>query len=98
MNEASGFFLQDDLDHDLGPSGDPHRNQQYRVDLLTTSAGDFPVAPGDVLDTIFRTDVGDPLALGPTLYFYDLRGLPRKHKPYVFVSPRWTIGAASMPR
>ncbi len=47
-------------------------NQQYRVDLITTTAPIDSVAPGDVLANLFRTNVGDPPSLPPTLITADL--------------------------
>jgi hypothetical protein len=42
----------------------PALNQQARVDILRSSAGQFSVVPADVLATIFQTAVGSPLVTG----------------------------------
>ena len=42
----------------------PASNQQARVDLLTGSSGLFSVAPADVLQNLYQTNVGDPLVEG----------------------------------
>src|SRR6478735_10127438 len=42
----------------------PTLNQQARVDILRSSAGQFSVAPADILATIFQTPVGSPLVTG----------------------------------
>jgi hypothetical protein len=49
-------------------------NQQYRVDILRPSAPVDSVAPGDVLATVFQTEVGDPASLAPTPVSFDLSG------------------------
>jgi hypothetical protein len=48
------------------------RNQQYRVDILKPTTPVTSLAPGDVLATAFRTNVGDPLTLAPTPVSIDL--------------------------
>ena len=50
----------------------PGANQQYRVDVMKTSAADFSIAPADVLANIFQTKVGDPVVLAPTAMTFDL--------------------------
>jgi hypothetical protein len=47
-------------------------NQQFRVDIITTSAALGSTAPGDVLATMFQTISGDPAVLDPTDYCVDL--------------------------
>jgi hypothetical protein len=49
-------------------------NQQYRVDVLRPTAPVTSVAPGDVLATVFQTNFGDPVTLGPTPVSFDLSG------------------------
>lgn len=49
-------------------------NQQYRVDVLNPTAPVTSVTPGDVLATVFQTNVGDPLTLAPTAVSFDLSG------------------------
>jgi hypothetical protein len=63
---APGFFTPDTLDF----TGSP--NQQYRVDVLKPTADPFSVDPNDVLARIFRTEVGDPTTLAPTIKTFDL--------------------------
>jgi hypothetical protein len=41
-------------------------NQQYRVDLITTTASTSSVAPSDVLANLFQTTVSSPLTMAPT--------------------------------
>ncbi len=50
-------------------------NQQYRIDLLRSSANPFSVAPADVLRTLFATQPGDPVSLAPTLQRFNLSKL-----------------------
>jgi uncharacterized repeat protein (TIGR01451 family) len=47
-------------------------NQQYRVDIMKTTAADFSIAAGDVLANVFQTQVGDPTTLAPTTKTFDL--------------------------
>jgi uncharacterized repeat protein (TIGR01451 family) len=47
-------------------------NQQYRVDVMKTSAADFSIAPADVLANIFQTKLGDPQVVAPTTMTFDL--------------------------
>jgi hypothetical protein len=42
----------------------PTLNQQFRVDLIKTSADLFSVAAADVLQNLYQTHVGDPLVSG----------------------------------
>jgi hypothetical protein len=56
-------------DADLG--GQP--NQQYRIDLIKPEAPIASLDPADILRTIFRTEVGDPLRMSPTRLTADLR-------------------------
>lgn len=65
-NEASGFSTPDTLDYNTRP------NQQYRVDILKPSAAPFSVDPADTLDSVYRTNVGDPNTLEPTPMTFDL--------------------------
>jgi hypothetical protein len=65
-NFASGFFSPPTLDFTAEP------NQQYRVDIIKTSAPIGSVAAGDVLATVFQTHPGDPFSLGPTPMSFDL--------------------------
>ena len=65
VNEWPTFHTPDTLDHNVIP------NQQYRVDVLDPAE---PVDSLAVLASVFRTQVGDPLTLAPTLIVYDLSG------------------------
>lgn len=65
-NEAAGFSTPDTLDYNVRP------NQQYRVDIMKPSADPFSVDPADVLDSVYRTEVGDPNTLEPTRITSDL--------------------------
>jgi hypothetical protein len=47
-------------------------NQQYRIDVMKPSAPVNSVNPADILLTVFRTNTGAPLALGPTPMTADL--------------------------
>jgi hypothetical protein len=59
-NRATAFFSPATLDFKLV------KNQQYRVDIMKTTAPVTSVAPGDVLAKVFQTKPGDPLILAPT--------------------------------
>jgi hypothetical protein len=67
-NRNGAFATPPTLDHDGPP------NQQYRVDVLRPSAPVTSVAPGDVLATVFQTNVGDPATMAPTPTSFDLSG------------------------
>ncbi len=55
------------LNFDIAPA-----NQQYRVDVMKSTAPLESVDPGDVLATVFATKTGDPQELGPTPLTVDL--------------------------
>jgi hypothetical protein len=65
-NRAGEFFTPRTLDYTVFP------NQQYRVDLLRPKADPFTVDPDDIRATLFRTRVGDPSSLPPTLKTFNL--------------------------
>jgi len=65
-NTAPSFATPNTLSFKAGD------NQQYRVDVLRPSAGLFSVKRGDVLATVFRTEVGDPTTLAPTPVTHNL--------------------------
>src|SRR5262249_52027099 len=73
-NRDGGFFTPDTLDFSVSP------NQQARVDLITTTANPFSVAPGDVLLNVFRTQPGDPLVSGYTTQVTDLTAFLQAHE------------------
>ena len=65
-NQAGEFCTPDTLDPKIAC------NQQYRVDVMDPAAPVDSVASGDVLATLFRTEVGAPRTLAPTPMAYDL--------------------------
>ncbi len=65
-NRAEAFSPRATLD----PAVEP--NQQYRVDVMKPSAGDFSVEGGDVLARVFRTEEGDPNKLAPPRRTFNL--------------------------
>ncbi len=65
-NRASSFETPDTLSHTSVA------NQQYRIDIMKPTADVSSVVASDVLATIFRTAVGDPLTLAPTLTTFEL--------------------------
>ena len=65
-NQAGEFCTPDTLDPKIAC------NQQYRVDVMDPAAPVDSVASGDVLATLFRTEVGAPPTLAPTPMAYDL--------------------------
>jgi hypothetical protein len=54
-NRSTAWVTAADLDKDTTP------NQQARVDIITTTANPFSVAPADIIVNIFQTNPGDPL-------------------------------------
>jgi hypothetical protein len=65
-NRAGEFFTPNTLDFRNEP------NQQYRVDILRPKADPFTVNPNAIRATLFRTEVGDPNRLAPTLLTFNL--------------------------
>ena len=74
LNHATEFCTPSSLDS----TGEEGCNQQYRVDILRKGADPFSVSSNDVLRTLFRTEVGDPLTLGPTPMSFKLTHLHGK--------------------
>jgi hypothetical protein len=68
------FFTPNTLDDNVNP------NQQARVDIITTTANPFSVAPADVLLNVFQTQVGDPLISGYTMQTTDLSAFLAGHQ------------------
>jgi hypothetical protein len=66
QNQGGAFATPETLDYTVFP------NQQYRVDIVSPAAPPDSVASADVLAAVFRTEVGDPLTLGPTTVTFDL--------------------------
>lgn len=50
----------------------PQPNQQFRIDLVRPEAPVDSIAPGDVLQTLFRTKAGASRTMGPTRLSADL--------------------------
>ncbi|HEV3410263.1 MAG TPA: PEP-CTERM sorting domain-containing protein [Chthoniobacterales bacterium] len=73
-NHASAFFSPNTLDF-----ATPALNQQFRVDIITTTADPFSVTMGDVLFTVYQTQPGDPLISGYTTITADLTALFAAH-------------------
>jgi hypothetical protein len=65
-NRGAIFATPPTLDFNAFP------NQQYRVDVLRATAAPASTAPGDVLASVFQTQVGDPFTLAPTRISFDL--------------------------
>src|SRR5262249_13427015 len=65
------------LDFTVGGTFAP--NQQVRVDIITTSANPFSVAPGDVLFNIFQSQPGDPPISGYSTQNTGLSSLIANH-------------------
>jgi hypothetical protein len=65
-NRAGEFFPRNTLDFRVEP------NQQYRVDLLRPKADPFTFDPDVIRTRLFRTRVGDPNRLAPTLMTFGL--------------------------
>jgi CubicO group peptidase (beta-lactamase class C family) len=53
----------------------PEPNQQFRIDLVDTSAPIDSVADGDVLASVYRTEAADPTSLEPTDVSVDVSDL-----------------------
>lgn len=72
-NSASDYFAPDSLD------AFAEANQQFRADIITTTADPFSVAAGDVLQNLYQTLPGDPLVSGYTLISVDVTALLQAH-------------------
>jgi hypothetical protein len=72
-NRDTDFFTPASLDFHVTP------NQQARVDIITTTADPFSVAPADVLQNIYQTHTGDPLVHGYDPISADLTALLQAH-------------------
>jgi hypothetical protein len=73
-NHATAFFSPASLDFST-----PTLNQQFRVDIITTSADPFSVTVADVLMNAYRTQPGDPLVSGYSTITVDLTTLFASH-------------------
>lgn len=68
-NQGGAYFNPDSLDYNT------ESNQQFRVDIITTSADLFSVAPADVLVNAYQTNPGDALSTGYLSYSGDITSL-----------------------
>jgi hypothetical protein len=73
-NRATAFSTPATLDFST-----PTLNQQARVDLITTAADPFSVAPADILQNLFQTAVGSPLVTGYNPFNLDITALLSAH-------------------
>ncbi|MES2260537.1 MAG: PEP-CTERM sorting domain-containing protein [Pseudomonadota bacterium] len=73
-NQADDYFTPPTLDYTA------IENQQFRADIITTSADVFSVAPGDVLQNLYITMPGDPLEAGYFLVPANLTALFQAHQ------------------
>jgi CubicO group peptidase (beta-lactamase class C family) len=64
---VGGFSSPQSLDYD-----EPGANQQFRIDLVASSAPIDSVAPGDVLVNVFATSAGDPDRREPSAVSVDV--------------------------
>jgi len=69
-NRADRFVTPTTLDFST-----PALNQQARVDIMRGGTGAFSVAAGDIVLTLFQTQVGAPLVSGYTSFTFDLTSL-----------------------
>ena len=75
-NMAGAFHLPTPSTLDFST---PALNQQARVDILLGSSAPFSVAGGDVLQTLYQTNVGDALLAGYFTTTLDLTALLAAH-------------------
>jgi hypothetical protein len=73
-NRANAFVTPATLDFST-----PALNQQARVDIVTTTANPFSVAPADILLNLYQTQPGDPLVSGYTTVQTDITALLAAH-------------------
>ncbi|MDN3920345.1 PEP-CTERM sorting domain-containing protein [Roseateles violae] len=79
-NRADRFATPASLDFALtSPIGAQTLNQQVRVDLLRAAADPFSVAASDVLQSLYASQVGDPLVSGYRSFAFDLSGVLSAH-------------------
>jgi hypothetical protein len=69
-NTAADFFAPATLDF-----ATPTLNQQARVDILSAAADPFSLAPGDVLQTVYQSNIGSPLVRGYTTLAFNITPL-----------------------
>lgn len=68
-NRAGAFSTPGSLDYSVSP------NQQFRVDIITSTADPFSLATADVLQNIYQTRSGDVSISGYSLVTADLTSL-----------------------
>lgn len=73
-NRAAAFFAPNTLDF-----ATPTLNQQARVDIIASGADRFSLAPGDVLQNLFKTNPGDALVSGYTHLSVDVTSIFNSH-------------------
>jgi len=79
-NRADRYATPGSLDFALtNIDGSQTLNQQARVDILRAGADPFSIAAGDVLLSLFATNVGDALVMGYTTITTDLTALLAAH-------------------
>jgi hypothetical protein len=76
-NRATAFASPNTLDFTVGGTFAP--NQQVRVDIITTTANPFSVAPADVVLNVFQSHPGDPLISGYTTRSFDISSILAGH-------------------
>ena len=79
-NRADRFATPASLDFALtNPIGGLTLNQQARVDILRAGADPFSVAAADILLSVYRSQVGDPLISGYNTVVADISALLAAH-------------------
>src|SRR4029079_1341678 len=73
-NQAQAFVAPETLDFST-----PALNQQARVDILGIAVNPLTAVGSDVLQNLYRTNVGDPLVSGYTNFTIDLTALLQAH-------------------
>jgi hypothetical protein len=73
-NHANAFFSPNTLDF-----ATPTLNQQFRVDILTSSSDAFSVTVGEVLMNVYQTQPGNPLVSGYITITADLTSVLAAH-------------------
>src|ERR1700694_3977134 len=66
VSGADDFYSANTLRHDF------EDNQQFRIDLVKTTAAADSLADGDVLANVFHTSPGDPRTRAPADVAFDL--------------------------
>jgi hypothetical protein len=80
-NHATTYFNPATLDWAAtNPGGGLNLNQQARVDIISTTANVFSVAPADVLQNLFQTTPASPLVSGYDPFVVDITALLLAHQ------------------